>query len=189
MTLDESIQGMRLHVIQRAQVGGVSACWCSSITVPRGPACSPSARGRPSGACATARRGTSSPSARASWSAWTPFTSASSRASARSGRSRPANAASSYGVARILPALAHTAVTHFLRQVLLPAVRRAGWSLQRVLTDGGGEFKASFDEARTPPRNRHTPIKPPHGWATRLLAPPAPHLPPPPRARGGGAPA
>jgi transposase InsO family protein len=57
------------------------------------------------------------------------------------------DAATSYGVARILPALSHTAVSRFLRHVLLPLVRRAGWSLQRVLTDGGGEFQASFDEA------------------------------------------
>ena len=79
------------------------------------------------------------------------------------------DAASSYGVARILPALAHTAVTHFLRQVLLPAVRRAGWSLQRVLTDGGGEFKASFDEACTALGIRHTRIKPRHAWTNGFV--------------------
>ena len=53
------------------------------------------------------------------------------------------DAASSYGVARILPALTARAVATFLRQVLVPAVRGAGWRVERVLTDGGGEFKAS----------------------------------------------
>ena len=41
------------------------------------------------------------------------------------------DAASSYGVARILPALSARAVASFLRQALLPAVHRAGWNLAR----------------------------------------------------------
>ena len=45
------------------------------------------------------------------------------------------DAATSYGVARILPALTPAATARFLRDVLRPAVRRAGWPLQRVLTD------------------------------------------------------
>src|SRR5437870_2920272 len=57
------------------------------------------------------------------------------------------DAASSYGVARILPALAAAAVAHFLHEVLVPVVRRAGWTLRRVLTGGGGEVKAGFDAA------------------------------------------
>ena len=52
--------------------------------------------------------------------------------------------ASSYGVARIRPELSAAAVATFLRTVVLPAVRQAGWSVERVLTDGGGEFKAEF---------------------------------------------
>ena len=54
------------------------------------------------------------------------------------------DAATSYGLARILPALSPAAVARFLREVLVPAVRRAGWSVQRVLTERGNEFKAEF---------------------------------------------
>jgi transposase InsO family protein len=79
------------------------------------------------------------------------------------------DAATSYGVARILPALSHTAVSRFLRHVLLPLVRRAGWSLQRVLTDGGGEFQASFDEACRQLGIRHTRIKPRHAWTNGFV--------------------
>ena len=94
MTLDESIQRMRLQVIRRASEIGASAA-CRQIT-----------------AC---------------------------------------DAASSYGVARILRELSAAAVAQFLRDVLQPAVTRAGWSLRRVLTDGGPEFKAEFAAACAPP--------------------------------------
>src|SRR2546425_9161197 len=57
------------------------------------------------------------------------------------------NAASSYGVAALLPA--HTAVdaAGFLRDVLVPLFRRAGWPLRRVPTDGGPEVNRAFAEA------------------------------------------
>src|SRR6266404_9872268 len=54
------------------------------------------------------------------------------------------DAATSYGIARILPALSPAATARFLRDVVMPTVRRAGWTLQRVLTDRGNEFKAEF---------------------------------------------
>jgi transposase InsO family protein len=79
------------------------------------------------------------------------------------------DAASSYGVARILPALTARAVATFLRQVLVPAVRRAGWKLERVLTDGGGEFKAEFAAACTELGIRHTRIKPRHAWTNGFV--------------------
>ena len=79
------------------------------------------------------------------------------------------DAASSYGIARILPALSHTAVSRFLRHVLLPLVRRAGWTLQRVLTDGGGEFKASFDDTCRELGIRHTRIQPRHAWTNGFV--------------------
>jgi Integrase core domain/Helix-turn-helix domain len=68
--------------------------------------------------------------------------------------------ASSYGVARILPELSAAAVASFLRTVVVPAVRQAGWSVERVLTDGGGEFKAEFAAACAALGIRHTRIKP-----------------------------
>lgn len=79
------------------------------------------------------------------------------------------DAATSYGVARILPALSPTAVAAFLRQVVVPLFRRAGWPVQRVLTDGGGEFKGSFDEACTALGMRHTRTKPRHAWTNGFV--------------------
>ena len=49
-------------------------------------------------------------------------------------------------VAGLLPAHTAAAAAHFLRRVVLPLYRRAGWRLRRVLTDGGPEFKGAFDE-------------------------------------------
>jgi transposase InsO family protein len=79
------------------------------------------------------------------------------------------DAASSYGVARILPELSAAAVARFLRDVLLPAVTGAGWSLRRVLTDGGPEFKAEFAAACTALGIRHTRIKPRHAWTNGFV--------------------
>jgi transposase InsO family protein len=79
------------------------------------------------------------------------------------------DAASSYGVARILPELSAVAVAQFLRAVLVPAVARAGWPLRRVLTDGGGEFKAEFDAACAQLGIRHTRIKPRHAWTNGFV--------------------
>jgi hypothetical protein len=45
------------------------------------------------------------------------------------------DAASSFGIARIPPALSPTATARALRDVVVPTARRAGWRVQRVLTD------------------------------------------------------
>jgi len=79
------------------------------------------------------------------------------------------DAASSYGVAAILPALAAQAAAVFLRQALVPLFRKAGWPIQRVLTDGGPEFKAAFDEACTALGIRHTRTKPRHAWTNGFV--------------------
>ena len=79
------------------------------------------------------------------------------------------DAASSYGLARILPEQSAKAVAHFLRAVVLPAVARAGWTLRRVLTDGGGEFKGEFDAACAALGIRHTRIKPRHAWTNGFV--------------------
>jgi transposase InsO family protein len=79
------------------------------------------------------------------------------------------DAASSYGVARILPELSAAAVAQFLRDVLLPAVAGAGWPLRRVLTDGGSEFKAEFETACRALGIRHTRIKPRHAWTNGFV--------------------
>ena len=74
------------------------------------------------------------------------------------------DAASSYGVAAILPALTHQAAAAFLRTTVLPLFAKAGWRVQRVLTDGGNEFKGTFDEVCLAGGIRHTRTKPRHAW-------------------------
>lgn len=79
------------------------------------------------------------------------------------------DAATSYGVAAILPALAHEAVGRFLRTTLVPLFQRAGWPIRRVLTDRGNEFKASFDDACRALGIRHTRTKPRHAWTNGFV--------------------
>jgi transposase InsO family protein len=79
------------------------------------------------------------------------------------------DAACSYGAAQILPALSATACAAFLRDVLLPLYRRAGWPLQRVLTDGGSEFKGAFAGACRTLGIRHTRTKPRHAWTNGFV--------------------
>jgi transposase InsO family protein len=79
------------------------------------------------------------------------------------------DAASSYGVAAILPALTHQAAAAFLRDTLLPTFAKAGWPIQRVLTDGGNEFKGTFDEVCAARGLRHTRTKPRHAWTNGFV--------------------
>jgi len=79
------------------------------------------------------------------------------------------DAACSYGVAWLLPAHTAAAAAHFLRRILLPLYRRAGWRLRRVLTDGGPEFKGLFDEACRALGLRHTRTKPRHAWTNGFV--------------------
>jgi len=74
------------------------------------------------------------------------------------------DAASSFGTARILPALDAKFTAWFLTEVLVPLYRQAGHPIQRVLVDGGSEFKSHFRLAckrlgirRTKQRSRATP--------------------------------
>ena len=79
------------------------------------------------------------------------------------------DAATSYGVAWLLPVFSAQAAAHFLQRVLLPVYRRAGWRLQRVLTDGGSEFKGLFDEACQRLGIRHTRTRPRHAWTNGFV--------------------
>jgi transposase InsO family protein len=67
------------------------------------------------------------------------------------------------------PAHHAEAAAHFLRRILLPVYRRAGWRLRRVLTDGGPEFKGAFDEACRTLGLRHTRMKPRHAWTNGFV--------------------
>ncbi len=79
------------------------------------------------------------------------------------------DAACSYGVARLLPELSAQAVATFLRKELLPVYRQAGWPLQRVLTDGGSEFKGAVDQACRELGIRHTRTQPRHAWTNGFV--------------------
>ena len=79
------------------------------------------------------------------------------------------DAACSYGVAQLLPELSAAAVASFLRNVLVPLYRKAGWPLQRVLTDGGSEFKGAFDVACRDLGIRHTRTQPRHAWTNGFV--------------------
>jgi transposase InsO family protein len=79
------------------------------------------------------------------------------------------DAACSYGLAGLLPAHTAAAVAAFVRTVLIPHYRRAGWVVRRVLTDGGPEFKGPFDEVCRQLGIRHTRTKPRHAWTNGFV--------------------
>jgi transposase len=49
------------------------------------------------------------------------------------------------------------------------ALPQEGWPIQRVLTDGGPEFKRAFDEACAALGIRHTRTKPRHAWTNGFV--------------------
>jgi transposase InsO family protein len=79
------------------------------------------------------------------------------------------DAACSYGVAWLLPAFTAEAAARFLREILVPLYRGAGWPLQRVLTDRGSEFKAAFDATCAELGVRHTRTQPRHAWTNGFV--------------------
>ena len=79
------------------------------------------------------------------------------------------DAASSYAMAKVVPANNAKQAAAFLRDVVAVEVEKAGWRLQRVLTDGGSEFKADFDQACRDLKVRHTRTKPRHAWTNGFV--------------------
>ncbi len=79
------------------------------------------------------------------------------------------DAACSYGMARIVPAAEPQHCAAFLCEVLVPLYREAGWRLQRVLTDGGGEFRGAFDQVCARLGVRHTRTQPRHAWTNGFV--------------------
>lgn len=57
------------------------------------------------------------------------------------------DAPSSYAMAEVVPVNNATEAASFTKGVVIPGMETAGWKLWRVLTDGGSEFKAEFDQA------------------------------------------
>ena len=79
------------------------------------------------------------------------------------------DAACSFAFAQIVPSPTAQAGAAFLEKVVLPAYRSAGWTLQRVLSDHGSEFKADFDRACHRLGIRHTRTKPRHCWTNGFV--------------------
>jgi transposase InsO family protein len=73
--------------------------------------------------------------------------------------------ASSYALARVFVGEPSAAVTaRFLCEQVVPAFRRAGWTLRRVLTDRGNEFQGAFDQVCRQLGIRHTRTQPRHAF-------------------------
>ena len=79
------------------------------------------------------------------------------------------DAASSYAMAKVVPANNATEAAAFLRDIVAVELKGAGWKLWRVLTDGGSEFKGQFDEACRQLNVRHTRTKPRHAWTNGFV--------------------
>jgi len=80
------------------------------------------------------------------------------------------DAASSFAWAQLIVGEVTAAhVLGFLRDVVRPSYRDAGWRLQRVLTDNGKEFKGAFAEGCARLRIRVTRTKPRHAWTNGFV--------------------
>lgn len=79
------------------------------------------------------------------------------------------DAACSFAFAAVIPAVEARHCADFLQRVLLPAYRKAGWTLQRVLTDNGSEFKGLFDAVCSQLGIRHTRTRPRHSWTNGFV--------------------
>lgn len=78
--------------------------------------------------------------------------------------------ASSFGWARVIVGeVTAVAVLAFLREVVRPTYRQAGWDLQRVLTDNGKEFKGAFAAGCDQLGIRVTRTKPRHAWTNGFV--------------------
>lgn len=82
------------------------------------------------------------------------------------------DAASSYGAARVVVTKASVSSNQaaaFLEEVLVPLYARAGWPIQRVLTDGGSEFKGAFTRTAKRLGIAHTRTRPRHAWTNGFV--------------------
>jgi transposase InsO family protein len=78
--------------------------------------------------------------------------------------------ASSFAWARlVIGEVTAAAVLAFLRDVVRPVYRHAGWRLRRVLTDNGKEFKGAFAIGCERLRIRVTRTKPRHAWTNGFV--------------------
>jgi transposase InsO family protein len=78
--------------------------------------------------------------------------------------------ASSFGWAQVIVGEVTAAVVlAFLRRVVRPTYRAAGWRLRRVLTDNGKEFKGAFAAGCARLGIRVTRTKPRHAWTNGFV--------------------
>jgi transposase InsO family protein len=74
------------------------------------------------------------------------------------------DAACSYGLAQLTTAFSAATAARFLAERVVPAYRAAGWSLLRVLTDQGSEYRGGFDRTCAELGIAHTRTQPRHAW-------------------------
>ncbi len=79
------------------------------------------------------------------------------------------DAACSYAVAQVSTDSSARAAAHFLIDRVLPAYQAAGWSVQRILTDQGNEYRGAFDQACRAHGIRHTRTQPRHAWTNGFV--------------------
>jgi len=79
------------------------------------------------------------------------------------------DAACSYGIAQVSLEFSAAATAHFLTSHVVPAFQKAGWQVQRVLTDQGNEFRGRFDQACVQQGIRHTRTQPRHAWTNGFV--------------------
>jgi len=79
------------------------------------------------------------------------------------------DAANSFAMAEITLDLTARATARFLAKRVVPALGKAGWPVQRVLTDQGHEFRGAFDHACSELGIKHTRTQPRHAWTNGFV--------------------
>lgn len=79
------------------------------------------------------------------------------------------DAACSFGLARLSTELSSEQAAAFLGELVMPFYAGYGLPLQRVLTDGGSEFKAAFSKFCSDNDVTQTRIKPRHPWTNGFV--------------------
>ena len=79
------------------------------------------------------------------------------------------DAASSFAVAMLSRDHSAETAAHFLAHEVLPAYQHAGHRLKAVLTDGGPEFKADFDDRCAALHIQHRRTRPRHPWTNGFV--------------------
>lgn len=78
------------------------------------------------------------------------------------------DAACSYAAARLSTEFSAAAAAHFFREVVT-RYAQAGWTVRRVLSDQGTEYRGAFDQACRELGIKHTRAKPRHAWTNGFV--------------------